>query len=69
MQQPYPPIWVAGRSDAAIRRAAIAGDGWYPYLFTVNRIRRSNASVREMAEHSGRDLSGFNWGFEPAHRD
>ena len=61
-QQPYPPIWVAGRSDAAIRRAAIAGDGWYPYLFTVNRIRRSNASVREMAEHSGRDLSGFKWG-------
>ena len=62
MQQPYPPIWVAGRSDAAIRRAAIAGDGWYPYLFTVNRIRRSNASVRDMAEHSGRDLSAFHWG-------
>ena len=61
-QQPYPPIWVAGRSDAAIRRAAIAGDGWYPYLFTVNRIRRSNASVREMAEHSGRDLDRFHWG-------
>ena len=61
-QQPYPPIWVAGRSDAAIRRAAISGDGWYPYLFTVNRIRRSNASVREMAEHSGRDLDRFHWG-------
>ena len=61
-QQPYPPIWVAGRSDAAIRRAAIAGDGWYPYLFTVNRIRRSNASVREQAEQSGRDLGRFHWG-------
>jgi alkanesulfonate monooxygenase SsuD/methylene tetrahydromethanopterin reductase-like flavin-dependent oxidoreductase (luciferase family) len=61
-QKPYPPIWVAGRSDAAIRRAAVAGDGWYPYLFTVNRIRRSNASVREMAEHTGRDMSGFHWG-------
>ncbi len=62
VQEPYPPIWVAGRSDAAIRRAAVAGDGWYPYLFTVNRIRRSNASVREMAEHSGRDLDRFHWG-------
>ena len=61
-QQPYPPVWVAGRSDAAIRRAAIAGDGWYPYLFTVNRIRRTNESVREMAEQSGRDLSNFHWG-------
>ncbi|CAI8005480.1 FMNH(2)-dependent dimethylsulfone monooxygenase [Geodia barretti] len=63
-QQPYPPIWVAGRSDAAVRRAAIAGDGWYPYLFTVNRLRRSNASVRDMAEQSGRDLSRFHWGAE-----
>ena len=61
-QEPYPPLWVAGRSDAAIRRAAVAGDGWYPYLFTVNRIRRSNQSVREMAEHSGRDLARFHWG-------
>lgn len=62
VQEPYPPIWVAGRSDAAIRRAAVTGDGWYPYLFTVNRIRRTNASVREMAEHSGRDLTRFHWG-------
>ena len=62
VQEPYPPIWVAGRSDAAIRRAAVTGDGWYPYLFTVNRIRRTNASVREMAEHSGRDLARFHWG-------
>lgn len=61
-QQPYPPIWVAGRSDAAARRAAIAGDGWYPYLFSVNRIRRSNASVREMAGQGGRALTGFHWG-------
>ncbi len=62
MQEPHPPIWVAGRSDAAVRRAAIDGDGWYPYLFTVNRIRRSNQNVREMAEQSGRDLSNYNWG-------
>ena len=61
-QEPHPPIWVAGRSDAAVRRAAIDGDGWYPYLFTVNRIRRSNQNVRELAEQSGRDLSNYNWG-------
>ena len=61
-QRPYPPIWVAGRSDAAVRRAAIDGDGWYPYLFTVNRIRRSNQNVRDLAEESGRDLSGYHWG-------
>ena len=61
-QQPYPPIWVAGRSEAAARRAAIHGDGWYPYLFTVNRIRRYNQTVAELAEQTGRDLSRFHWG-------
>lgn len=30
VQQPRPPIWVAGSSAAAIARAARAGDGWLP---------------------------------------
>lgn len=61
-QQPYPPIWVAGRSDAAMRRAALHGDGWYPYLFTVRRLRTTNETVRKMAADAGRDLAGFHWG-------
>jgi probable F420-dependent oxidoreductase len=28
IQKPYPPIHVGGESDAALRRAARAGDGW-----------------------------------------
>ena len=61
-QQPHPPIWVAGRSDAAMRRAALLGDGWYPYLFTVRRLKATNDTVRQMAEDAGRDLAGFHWG-------
>ena len=62
VQQPYPPIWVAGRSEAAMRRAAVHGDGWYPYLFSVRRLRSSNETVRSYAAEAGRDLSGFHWG-------
>ena len=61
VQLPHPPIWVSGRSDAAMRRAALLGDGWYPYLFTVRRIKASNEMVRQFAAEAGRDLSGFHW--------
>lgn len=62
VQQPHPPMWVAGRSEAAMRRAAVLGDGWYPYLFTVRRLRSSNETVRNYAAEAGRDLTGFHWG-------
>lgn len=61
-QQPHPPVWVAGRSDAAMRRAALLGDGWYPYLFSVGRLRTSNETVRKHAAETGRDMTGFHWG-------
>ena len=50
-----PPIWVSGRSEAAIKRAARLGDGYLPYLFSVDRCRRSIAQVNELAEAAGRD--------------
>ena len=54
VQEGGPPIWVAGRSDAAIRRAGRLGDGYVPYLFSPERFRDSLAKVREQAERAGR---------------
>ena len=61
-QKPYPPIWVSGRSEAAMRRAGVMGDGWFTFLFSVRRIKASNATVRRFAAEAGRDLTGIHWG-------
>jgi len=41
LQKPHPPIWVGGRSDAALRRAAKFGDGWIGIFVTPDRYRES----------------------------
>jgi len=61
-QKPYPPIWVAGRSEAAMKRAGTLGDGWFPYLFTVRRLKESNETVRTYGEAAGRDMSTYHFG-------
>ncbi|MFN3975072.1 MAG: LLM class flavin-dependent oxidoreductase [Dehalococcoidia bacterium] len=62
VQKPHPPIWVAGREEAAMRRAARYGDGWYPFLYTLRRLQSSIEKIRQFADQEGRDLSGFRWG-------
>jgi probable F420-dependent oxidoreductase len=54
-QRGGPPLWIAGRSQAAIRRAGRLGDGYLPYLFSPERYRDSLAEVRTVAEGAGRD--------------
>jgi len=56
-----PPIVVAGRSPAAMRRAATLGDGWMPYLYSPERYQKSVDQVRAYAEAVDRDLDGFSW--------
>ncbi len=56
-----PPIIIAGRSEAAMRRAARLGDGYMPYLFTPERYAQAKAQIEAQAAAAGRDLSGFHW--------
>lgn len=50
------PIWVSGRQDAPMRRAAVLGDGWHPYMYTADRCRESFLKVKELAKEAGRVL-------------
>lgn len=61
LQQPHPPIYVAGRREAAMVRATRYGDGWFPYLYDPERYRRSVAKIHEVAEQKDKDLSSFGW--------
>ena len=56
-----PSIVVAGRSEAAMRRAATLGDGWFPYLYSPRRYAASVEEVQRVAAEQGRDLAGFEW--------
>ncbi len=50
-----PPIWVAGRSAAAQRRAGRYGDVWMPYMYTPEQLEQSMATVAEAAAEAGRE--------------
>jgi alkanesulfonate monooxygenase SsuD/methylene tetrahydromethanopterin reductase-like flavin-dependent oxidoreductase (luciferase family) len=56
-----PPIIVAGRKEPAMQRAALLGDGWFPYLYSPRRYAVSAEVIRQSAVEAGRDLDGFEW--------
>jgi alkanesulfonate monooxygenase SsuD/methylene tetrahydromethanopterin reductase-like flavin-dependent oxidoreductase (luciferase family) len=58
-----PPIWVAGRRDPTLRRAALLGDGFLPYMVTPASCRRMFDTIVEHAAAAGRELSPeYAWG-------
>jgi probable F420-dependent oxidoreductase len=61
LQAGGPPILVAGRKEPAMRRAALLGDGWMPYLYSPRAYAASVQRIGEIAAGAGRDLSRFQW--------
>lgn len=61
-QQPYPPIWIGGRSDAALRRTARYADGWLGYLVSSSRLREAMQKLQDMAPTYGRQPESIQGG-------
>ncbi len=53
-QRPRPPIWLGGRKERAMRRAARHADVWMPYMCTPEMFATSLATVRAAAGDLGR---------------
>jgi len=59
VQEPGPPIWIGGRSDAALARAGRQGDGWVSYVVQPDRYAQSLDKIRAAAAGAGRKLENF----------
>jgi probable F420-dependent oxidoreductase len=62
VQKPHPPIWVAGRKEPAMRRAATYADGWLPYMYTPEMLHESVEKINQFGKEAGRDMSKFRHG-------
>ncbi|MEU6309955.1 TIGR03619 family F420-dependent LLM class oxidoreductase [Streptomyces sp. NPDC047014] len=47
------PVWVGGSSAAAVRRAAVRGDGWLPQGDPRDRLPAQIARIRELRAEAG----------------
>jgi alkanesulfonate monooxygenase SsuD/methylene tetrahydromethanopterin reductase-like flavin-dependent oxidoreductase (luciferase family) len=59
-QSPRPPIWVGGRSEAAMRRAIIHGDGWHSSRSTIRAMADvAIPTLHRLAAELGRAVPRF----------
>jgi len=61
------PVWVAGRKEGAMKRAARFGDVWMPYMYTPEMLSNSLDQIAELAD--GREVTGAVYIFTCVHED
>jgi len=52
---PTIPIWIAGASEAALRRTARSGDGWVPMFISPDQYRSTRGRLIDLMGQVGRD--------------
>ena len=62
VQEELPPIWIGGRSEAALRRVAKLGDGWLVSQATPAEVRDSIGMINGWAGEYGREIDDDHFG-------
>jgi probable F420-dependent oxidoreductase len=72
IQKPRMPFWVAGRRDAAMRRAARYAEGWLPYMYTPQMLAESMEKIAGFTQEAERPAGTVHGGlfiFTCVHKD
>jgi probable F420-dependent oxidoreductase len=54
IQQPHPPIYFGGESDAALKRVADLGQGWYPFSIGPDELAARRRDLNALLAARGR---------------
>jgi probable F420-dependent oxidoreductase len=54
VQSPHPPIYFGGESDAALKRVARIGQGWYGFNLTPEDLRERTGALERFLAQRGR---------------
>jgi probable F420-dependent oxidoreductase len=57
VQQPHPPIFFGGESDAALRRVVSHGQGWYGFDLSPDSLLERLRRLREIADEAERGFA------------
>jgi len=59
VQQPHPPLWIGGHSQAAYRRAVAFGDGWHASSQTPEQLSAHLDHLRRVADDMARPFDSL----------
>jgi probable F420-dependent oxidoreductase len=63
VQKPHPPVWFGGDADAALRRTARYGSGWWPFLTKPEDIPARIDFIKCRPDYNGQ-LTEVYYGFD-----